>query len=139
MRRLISKLFVTGALLAMGSSVQAQPPPSHYGRSDNPYHAYGREPLDRVRADLGRAARNMSYLSEGEMRRFDRVRERIAEFQRKWEHGRFDREDMDGIIAGLNSVIERNRLRPRDRDLLMDDLARLRQLREHNVRGYSYR
>jgi len=138
MSRLIHRLVVGGALLVIGGAANAQPP-GRYDPRDNPYHTYGREPLDRVRGDLNRAARNLNYLSEGEMRRFDRVRERIAEFQRKWERGRFDREDLDEVIAGLNGLIERNRLRPRDREILMDDVERLRHLRERYDREFRHR
>jgi hypothetical protein len=136
MRRLIHTILIAGAFLVLGCTANAQRRPDS---RDDPYRAYGRGPLDRVRADLNRAARDMNYLSEGEIRRFNRVRDRIAEFQGNWERGRFDREALDEVINGLNGVIDRSHLRPRDRDVLTDDLARLRQLREEHGRGFRYR
>lgn len=107
-------------LLALTASAIAQP------RYD---YRWGREPLDRVRADLDRAARDMHYLTGSEARRFARAQEEIREFQEKWNRGRFDRGELDDVIGSLQRVVDSNRLRPRDRDLLLDDLARLRDIR----------
>ena len=105
------------------------------GYRDDRYRG-GREPLDRVRMDLERAARDMRYLSRDDMKRIDKVREEIGEFQRKWERGRFDRGELDDVINSLQKVIGRNRLHPRDRDVLLNDLALLRDFRS---RGGVYR
>ena len=94
------------------------------------YRNWGREAMEQVRDDLNRAARDIGYLSEEESRRFRRVREAIFEFQRDWEQGRFDREALNDAIRNLQGVIERNRLQPRDRDYLTEDVARLRRIRE---------
>ena len=136
MRSLLHKSLAAAIflLLAFGANAQYR---DRY--RDDPYRTYGRGPLDRVRADLERAARHMNYLSEGEMRRFNRVQARIAEFQAHWERGTFDRADLDDIISNLRGVVERNRLRPGDRNILMDDVARLRALRDRNERGFRYR
>lgn len=98
------------------------------GYSDDRYRG-GREPLDRVRTDLERAARDMRYLSRDDMKRIGKVRDEIGEFQRKWERGRFDRGELDDVINSLQKVVGRNRLHPRDRDLLLNDLAQLRDFR----------
>jgi hypothetical protein len=127
-------LFAAAALLVIVPGVNAQ-----YGDRDDRYRTYGREPLDRVRADLNRAERDLNYLSQDEMRRFRIVRDRIFEFQRNWERGRFDREALNETIRGLDSIIDRYRLRPRDRDLLADDVSRLRDMRERYDRGGGYR
>ena len=110
-------------------------------RSNQGGYGYQREPLDRVRADLDRAARDLYYLSGSEMRRFNKVREEIAEFQQKWERGRYDRHEMDDVIGSLQRVVDRNRLEPRDRDMLLNDLGRLRDLRARysDQSRYGYR
>jgi Tfp pilus assembly protein PilF len=94
------------------------------------YRGRGRGILDRVRADLDRVTRDANAFSEDEMRRFHRVRDRIAEFQSGWEGGRFDREILSEIISGLSAIVERSRLVARDRDDLAEDLGRLKELRE---------
>jgi tetratricopeptide (TPR) repeat protein len=101
----------------------------------NQYRGSGRGTLDRVRADLDRVARDSNSFSEDEMRRFNRVRDRIAEFQSAWEGGRFDQDILSEIIRGLDAILERSRLLARDRDDLAEDLGRLKELRERHDRS----
>ena len=127
MNPLIKKAAAVSMFCLMAATMQAQS-----GRYDRPYDGrYRREPLDEVRADLDRAARDMNYLSRPEMNRFNKVRHEIGEFQRKWERGKLDRRDLDDVIRSLDQVVNRNRLHPRDRDLLLNDIARLRGFRDH--------
>jgi hypothetical protein len=97
-----------------------------------------REPLDRVRADLDRAAENIGYLSRGEFARFNHAREEIAEFQDKWNRGFFDRHELDDVIGSLQHVVSGNRLRYEDRDILFYDLQRLREIRARGG-AFGYR
>lgn len=124
---LIQGVAVAGFLIT-GLAASAQP------RYD---YGWGREPLDRVRADLDRAARDMRYLSGGEYHRFEHARDEIREFQQKWNRGRFDRHELDDVIGSLQKVVNGNRIRPRDRDFLLNDLARLRDIRSRS--GGFYR
>jgi hypothetical protein len=96
---------------------------------DDRYRSFGRESLDRVRGDLGRAERNLRYISEPEMRRFREIRDRLGNFQRNWERGRYDRGDLDATVGNLSTLVERAKLHRADRDILADDLSRLRDLR----------
>jgi hypothetical protein len=133
MQKLSQFLCGAAALLMIAGVANAQPPRDRDDRDDR-YRSYGRESLDRVRADLDRAGRDMNYLSEDERRRFSRVRDRISEFQRDWERGRFDREALNETIRGLESIIERSRLHARDRDTLARDVSQLREMRERYER-----
>ena len=96
-----------------------------------------------VLADLDRAAADVGYLSRGEMARFNHARQEIAEFQSKWERGFFDRHELDDVIGSLQRVVSSNRLRYQDRDILFNDLQRLREIRSRSVyrdrRGYHDR
>ena len=123
MKTLLFCLFATTAF-----AQYRQPDPYRYDNRSR------REPLDEVRADLDRAARDMNYLSGAEMKRFNKVRQEIGEFQRKWERGRFDRRELTDVINSLQRVVERNRLHPRDRDLLLNDVARLHSFRDRGPR-----
>ena len=121
---------VAFGILALAAGASAQ----YRGRDDRSYRgdygggrmSYKREPLDGVRTDLERAARDMFYISRGEMKRFNKVRQEIGEFQGKWARGRFDKGELDDVIGRLKHMVDKNRLQQRDRDLLMDDLGRLR-------------
>jgi tetratricopeptide (TPR) repeat protein len=100
------------------------------GGRDDQYRGSGRGVLDRVRADLDRIAADAGSFAPDEMRRFNRVRDRIAEFQSAWADRRFDQRILDEVIDSLNAIIDRSRLRARDRDLLTDDVSRLKGIRD---------
>jgi hypothetical protein len=128
MKRLIHTLAAASLVLLFGISANAQP--SRDRDRDERYHRFGRATLDRVRGDLARAERNLRYVGDADMRRFHNIQEGLAGFQRKWERGRYDRDDLDQAIGNLHALVDRGRLRPRDRDLLADDLRRLRELHD---------
>lgn len=142
MQGLLMKTLLGSGLLLAGLSANAQVyrgEGGYYrdGYANNGYeYRNGREPLDRVRADLDRAAADVGYLSRGEMARFNHARQEIGEFQEKWNRGIFDRHELDDVIGSLQHVVNSNRLRIQDRDILFSDLARLREIRE---RGSGYR
>ncbi len=96
-------------------------------------YGQGREPLERVVMDLDRAAGNLEYLSRGELNRFNHAREEIREFQEKWRRGRFDSDELDDVISGLQHVVSNNRLEYQDRDVLLYDLRRLRDFRSRRA------
>ena len=78
MKTLLNAAAVGAMFCLAATTIEAQP---GYGR---PYDRrddgrYRREPLDEVRADLDRAARDMRYLSRSEMNRFNKVRQEIAD------------------------------------------------------------
>jgi hypothetical protein len=128
MRPFLKNATLAAGLLLLGFGANAQP------RYD---YGWGREPLDRVRADLDRAARDVRYLSGGDFRRFEHARQEIREFQEKWNRGKFDHHELDDVIGSLQSVVRSNRIRPRDREILMNDLERLREIRSRS--GGFYR
>lgn len=133
MRKPFTFFAAASVLLLFAFTASAQRP---YDRDrDDRYQRFGRTTINRVRADLSRAEGNMRYLGEGEMRRFQTIQRNLAEFQRKWERGRYDRDDLDRAIVDLRGLVDRGRLRPRDRDLLADDLRRLHELRDRLDRG----
>jgi hypothetical protein len=126
MKRFSVKSLVGCGLLLIGLTANAQVYGDYRG---------AREPLDRVRADLDRAAADIGYLSRGDMSRFNHARQEIAEFQDKWNRGFFDRHELDDVIGSLQHVVSGNRLRYQDRDILFNDLQRLREIR---ARGGGY-
>ena len=103
-----------------------------------PYHVGVQETLNRVRRDLNRAMQDTAWPTAGEARRLGRARHHAAEFQHRWEHGRFDRAALDGLIEALQDVVERNRLILPDRMALNADLERLRAIRKQYA-DFGYR
>lgn len=129
---LVKNLAVAGLLLG-GLALHAQDwryqDPGYYRGDYRAGDPNMREPLDRVWADLDRATRDMYYLSGGEMRRMNHAREEMSEFQRKWERGHYDKGELNDVIGSIQKVVDHNRLQPRDRDMLVGDLYRLRDFR----------
>ncbi len=129
MHRLLNASAAVALLMICAVPANSQPPRySDRGPRDDRYHEYGRAALDRVRADLDNASRNLHYIAPEDLRRFHSVREGLANFQRAWERGRYNGADLDRGIRSLQSLVERGRLRPRDRDMLAGDVSQLRDL-----------
>jgi hypothetical protein len=85
---------------------------------------------DRLQDDLARAERSR-YLRGDDLRRFDRARREVGEFQAKWSRGVFDAREMDEAIASVQRVAEIRGLRRDDREALREDLGRMRAFRAH--------
>ena len=140
MRQVLAKAFVGAVLVAGGTAANAQVYGGGYYDHGRFYGEVGRDRddryredrggglFDRVRADLDRAEAD-SHWNGGDRRRFNKVREELGEFQGKWASGRFDKHELDDAIGALQKVVSDNRLDYRDRDVLRDDLFRLRDFR----------
>jgi hypothetical protein len=130
---------------------QTYPNGPYYG--NNPYYQggdprvrpqapadYGFSLFERVQADLERAEDN----SYGHRERFDHARKEIRDFQKRLERGRFDKGELDEAISATQHVVDSNAVRERDRSVLLNDLARMREFRAtrggaYDGRGYGYR
>lgn len=136
MRGFVHVLATAATLLLLTASADAQPRPRYQERGDDRYHRFGRGTLDRVRADLGHAERSLHYITPPDMRRFMNAREGLANFQRSWERGHYNRPELDQVIVNLHALVERGRLRPGDRNMLANDLMLLRDLQRNIDRPY---
>ena len=56
----------------------------------------------------------------------------LTDLQSKLAAGRYDEPELDSVIGALGKVVADNRLAPRDRDILTDDLSCLRDYRDHH-------
>jgi len=84
--------------------------------------------FERVRQDV-EYVQSVTFPGGGDQFRLNRTLEQLNELQGKLAAGRFDERELDDVIAALQRVVRDNRLSGRDRDLLADDLARLREFR----------
>lgn len=82
--------------------------------------------FERVHQDLDYVSR-YSFRGDDRYRLADVYRE-LDDLQRDYASGRWDRRALGEVIQSLTRVVDDNRLAPRDRDLLRDDLGRLRDL-----------
>jgi uncharacterized protein YfkK (UPF0435 family) len=58
-----------------------------------------------------------------------RVVQQLDELQGKLAARRYDQRELDDVIDAMQRVVRDNRLSPRDRDALTDDLSRMREFR----------
>jgi hypothetical protein len=64
--------------------------------------------------------------------RLQRTKQELNELQDKLARGVYDERELDEVIGAMQRVVADNRLSPRDRDVLSDDLKRMREYREHH-------
>ena len=83
-----------------------------------------REDLDHVQAS--------TFGYGGDQYRIRQTKQELNELQEKLANGRYDERELDDVIGALQRVVAYNRLPPRDRDILQDDLHRLHEYREHH-------
>jgi hypothetical protein len=125
MRQFLRKGLIGSGLLLMASSGNAQ------------VREHDRFPMERVMSDLNRAESN-SRLDRGDRKRFDRARQEVAQFERKWSNGRYDRRELDQAIDSVQRVVDARSVNYRDRAALIDDLNRMREFRARSSAPYSY-
>jgi hypothetical protein len=79
-----------------------------------------------VRSDLDHiwSARGAS---EKENTRLDKTKEELTELQAKLDHGQFDNGTLNDVIDSLHKSANDQRLAPRDRAVLADDVNRLKE------------
>jgi len=70
-----------------------------------------------------------------EQTRLAKTEEELAKMQRDLDHGRWDNNILNDVIDSIRKSSDDQRLAPRDRGVLTDDLARLQEFqRQHNHR-----
>lgn len=108
------------------------------GRDPDAYH---RDRDDRFRGENGRAqffqriredldhVRAETFPMGGDQFRLARTLQELDELQSKLAAGRYDERQVDDVIGAMQRVVQDNRMSGRDRDVLSDDLNRLRDFR----------
>lgn len=84
--------------------------------------------FQRVREDLEHATSG-AFPFTGDRARLERTQRELDELQQKLARGFYDERELDEATAALQAVVEGNRLAPRDRAVLTDDLNRMRDFR----------
>lgn len=122
-------------LFGLGATAQAQPP-----RDDDAYHRdrddyykgdqWRAHLFDRVRADLDHV--QTTWFPSGDQYRLTKAKQELGELQAAMADHRYDERALDDVLGAMQRVVTDNRLSNRDRDILNDDMGRLRQFREHH-------
>jgi hypothetical protein len=84
-----------------------------------------------VRSDLDHiwSARRAS---DKERARLERTKEELTELQAKLDHGEFDNGHVNDVIDSLRKSANDDRLSPRDRAVLNDDVNRIKDYQDHH-------
>ncbi|HTA68516.1 MAG TPA: hypothetical protein VK776_09570 [Bryobacteraceae bacterium] len=91
--------------------------------------------FERMREDLEHV-QSKAFPFGADQYRLERTRQELDELQGKLAAGRYDERELDEVIAAMDRVVRDNRLSRNDRDILTDDLSRLREFRaRHNDYG----
>jgi hypothetical protein len=70
--------------------------------------------------------------SDKERKRLDRTKEELTKMQADLDQGRFDNGLLNDVIDSLRKSSNDERLAPRDREVLADDLIRLKDYQDHH-------
>lgn len=107
---------------------------SYYSRRDAFFHEehWRARLFDRVRDDLDRVQTSTFPASRDEFR-IVRTKEELGQLQQDLAAHRYEEAKLDDVIGGIQRIVDSNRLHPQDRDMLADDLSRLRDFREHHA------
>jgi len=111
-------------------------------RDNDTYHsdrdAYFHEPqwrghlFERVKDDV-QHVREVTWPGGGDQYRLERTVDQLNDLQAKLANHVYDERDLDAVIGVLSRVVSDNRMAPRDRDMLNDDLSRLQDYRAHHA------
>ena len=137
MKTIFWKSLAGGGLLALALTASAQDRDRDFDTYHGDREGYFRDEhwrsnlFERVRLDVDHV-RSVTWPGGGDQYRLGHTVEELNELQGKLARGVFDRHELNDVINALSRVVHDNRMAPRDRDILSDDLARLQEYREHH-------
>jgi hypothetical protein len=139
MNRMLARAVIGSSVFLFAAGLFAQG--YGYDRDDRRVRndrAYGGSPVERALYDLNQVG-SYGYRDRGDMRRINKAREELSEFQSKLARGRFDKGELDDAIGAIQHVVNSNRISGRDASMLQGDLYRLREFRAQSRYGYGSR
>jgi hypothetical protein len=131
---------ITSCLMLVGvlASGQDRDREDERRRNEERYHQLERSEswwaghlFQRVREDIDHV-QAVTFPFSPDQYKLTAVKRELNELQEKYAATRYDQPELDDVIAALQRVMSDNHLANRDRDLLSDDLSRLREFREHH-------
>ncbi len=122
MRNLLTKVSVLTCVAVFCTAAYAQERDENFWRG----HLF-----QRVREDLDRIQQNTPKISADQYR-LVATKHDLDDLQSKMERHGYDQPELDRTITAVEKVMNDNNLNPRDRDMLGEDLRRLRDFREHH-------
>lgn len=93
--------------------------------------------IDRVLYNLNIAAAN-SRVDGHERGHFNKAQQELTNFQARWAQGQFDTGRLDKAVSAIQDLTNSDQVNSRDRSVLSNDLAALRQFRNSGGQGAYY-
>jgi hypothetical protein len=139
MKHLLAKTVLLSGLPILGvtANAQYQPRDDYYGSRDTGRERYASRLLDRVRGDLEQAESSRVPLVgefNGDRQRIGQALREVSEFQQSLSYGDNNPRRLDVAIASVQRVLDENSLSYRARNVLADDLNRMRAFRARQAR-----
>jgi hypothetical protein len=128
----MKKIFTAGLLMLACLALNAAAQDWYHDREARFQGEQWRAHLfEHVRVDLDHIG-SAIWASGKERRRLDRTRQELGDLQAKLEQRRFDQGELNDVIDSMRKSANDERLAPRDREVLHNDLDRLEDYRAHH-------
>ena len=103
---------------------------AQYGPPESPYRPAKVDALiDQVHNDLNQGYDHWK-LNNGDRERLNKAEAKLRSFGKDWEHGKFDKGDLDDSMGTIQKVLNENHLSGAQRGSLSNDVDQLRHMRE---------
>ncbi len=86
--------------------------------------------IERVHTDLNQSYSDGWRFGGADRHRLNDAEKQLREFARKWDHGKFDKGELNDAISKIQHVVDDNHMPGPDRSALDNDLGQLRNMRE---------
>jgi hypothetical protein len=131
MKHLLAVVIGAGILLAGIAHAQFGPGPKYEPSEVTAL-------VDQVHTDLNHAY-GVWHFSNDDRERLNRAEKDSREFAQKWAKGKFDKDQLDGVISSIQHVLDNNKLPVDARDAISKDLTQLWSMRtaydHHEIGG----
>lgn len=128
MKRIMTAGLLIAATLGMTAAAQ-----DWYHDRDSRFHGEGwrSQVFLQVRSDLDHVW-SARRAADKERNRLERTKQELTELQAKLDQGRFDNGTLNDVIDSIRKSSNDQRLAPRDREVLSDDLNRLKDYQNNH-------
>src|ERR1700722_4866653 len=138
MKSILLNSLAGAGLLVFSMTASAQDLP----RDDDSYHSerdarfhddhWRGHLFEDVRRDVEHV-RAVTWPGGGDEYRLGATADELNQLQNKLADHVYDERQLDQVIGALSRVVADNHMSPRDRDILNEDMSRLRDYREHHA------
>lgn len=128
MKKIITAALIVGMALALNAAAQ-----DWYHDRENRYRGdqWRSQLFLEVRTDLDHVW-SVRRASDKERTRLEKTKEELTKLQADLDHGRWDNGILNDVIDSIQKSANDDRLAPRDRDVLADDLIRLKDYQKNH-------